>query len=266
MSFNSNSNRPAGRAGGGLGAVVAAACLVLLPTVAPAQSGPAPSDGAVAASDVRTGAIANDAAASNGAVTEWIRELSDSAGAGGKLTRRRPDKKAGSAGLPRRSNQGSSAGLKYWWPTGIVLALIAVAVVFLKRWFPQARGAAGGPIKILARHHLSNKQSLCLIRLGDGIFLVGITPDRIHGIAQISDPEQVSSIIASTERGRQGSFTAAFERFAPGEAAVDAPGLEAEPPLMLPPGRLAAARSGVREVMGRVRAMSGSLGASAEPT
>jgi len=61
------------------------------------------------------------------------------------------------------------------WPMLIVLFVISLCVYAFKRWMPRSSRPGGGDaVKILARHYLSSKQSLCLVRTGRRVVLVGI--------------------------------------------------------------------------------------------
>ena len=71
--------------------------------------------------------------------------------------------------------------------------MIGAADYAARRWMPRIGPRVGGSsIKVLARHHLSSKQSLCLVRLGRGLVLLGVTPNHIQNVAQIQDPEEVA--------------------------------------------------------------------------
>ncbi len=156
-----------------------------------------------------------------------------------------------------------------WWPAAVVLMVIGLAAVVARRWFPQVRrNAGGGALKVLARQHLSGKHNLCLIRLGRGLVLVGVTPDRIQTISEIRDPEEAALIVAAIERSRSESFTSAFNRFLAGskqeEREVDSRKLLERSRLSLTgPANLTG--ESIRKLAKRVQAMTGSLVASAEP-
>jgi flagellar biogenesis protein FliO len=159
------------------------------------------------------------------------------------------------------STKGSGAqpvsigrSIRSLWPAAAVLALIGAAALAARRWLPQARGMGrSSAIKVLARHALSNKQCLYLVRLGRGVVLIGATPDRLQPIAQIVDPDEASAIITAIERGRSGSFTASLEHFAARDAA------EFDPSANQPAGprrRLESAGPNVRGLVQRVQQVS----------
>lgn len=100
------------------------------------------------------------------------------------------------------------------WPLAVVLGTIGVLAYGVRRWMSGPKGLGGdGPIKVLARCFLSNRQSLCLVRVGRRIVLVGVTPERIAAVSEITDPEEVAHFVAAAGRGGTGSFTAAMAGF-----------------------------------------------------
>ncbi len=106
------------------------------------------------------------------------------------------------------------------WPMLVVLVVITGCVYAFKRWMPQAgRPGGGDAVKVLARHYLSGKQSLCLVRTGRRVLLVGITPDRINTLSEITDADEVAALVGSAERGRAGSFTKMFGKLTDREIA-----------------------------------------------
>ncbi len=109
------------------------------------------------------------------------------------------------------------------WPMLIVLFVISLCVYAFKRWMPRSSRPGGGDaVKILARHYLSSKQSLCLVRTGRRVVLVGITPDRISTLSEMTDVEEVASLVGSVERGSSGSFTKMFDKLTDGDLSDEA--------------------------------------------
>ncbi|MFQ5425072.1 MAG: FliO/MopB family protein [Phycisphaerae bacterium] len=226
----------------------------------------------VAAADADRGAsraASRNAADAGDAVSSWISGMSSQPEAAERTLHR------GRTGKIKRSRnevtppKGSARrSVQFWWPTFAILGFIIVAALVARRFFPQIRHrTGGGAIKVLARHPLSNKQSLCLIRLGRGLVLVGVTSDRIQTLARIEDPEEAASVIGMIERGRSDSFTSALNRLAErqdgGPAAQENRAAWSARPSR---DRLAQTRESVQTLVARVRGMAGSLGASAEPT
>ncbi len=209
-----------------------------------------------------------DSGDSGDAVSSWISGVSSQPEDVERTLRR------GRTGKVERSrndvtpHKGSARRVvQFWWPTLAILGFIIVAALAARRFFPQIRRrTGGGAIKVLARHPLSNKQSLCLIRLGRGLVLVGVTSDRIQTLARIEDPEEAASVIGMIEGGRSDSFTAALNRLADRDGGPVAQENRAAWSVRSSRDRLAQTQESVQTLVARVRGMAGSLGASAEPT
>lgn len=120
------------------------------------------------------------------------------------------------------------------WALGLVLGLIMLMAMGLKRWGGRLRMAVGGGdenLEMISRLALSTKQSVCVIRLGRQLVVVGVTPDNISALTTIDDPEMVAEL--STRRTRDAS--ASFDKLFAGEAATYEPYVEEdEPPAEIP--------------------------------
>lgn len=208
------------------------------------------------------------------AVSDWLDQTVKSPAAGGTalVRRHQADSAAGAESTEAESNsilpvsKPSSGWLNVLWPLLFVLALITGAAVAFRRWLWRVnRFGAGGALDVLARHSLSPKQSLCLLRLGRRVLLVGVTPERITPVADIMDPDEVAAIVAAVERGKPKSFTTMFTRLAEREwGKEDAPVAETDMPVA--PGQLTAAGANVRDLLSRVRGLAAAAKPSAEPT
>ena len=93
----------------------------------------------------------------------------------------------------------------------IVLAVIAGAALLLKRIVPGARMAGrDGPIEVLTSTSLSPKQSLSLVRCGQRVVLIGVTPEHISALTEVTDPTEVGLLLSKTRAGaaemRSGQF------------------------------------------------------------
>lgn len=180
----------------------------------------------------------------------------------GRFRLKRPD--TGTHGRTMLPSGGTSA-LSLFWPLAIVLAVIVVLVIVLRKYLPGVSRLNGnGAINVLASHHLSNKQSLRLIRIGRRIVLVGVTPDRITSVAEITDVEEVAEVVATVEKNRPESFTSTLARLYAGRPGDETQDEEIESDVRVPSERLVAAGSNVRNLVDRIRGLSGEA-ASAEP-
>ena len=202
------------------------------------------------------------------AITTWFEEtVKPASSVDSPLLRRdRGGQAAPTTAGPATTGSTAGGGIRLLWPLLIVLLVITMLAVALRRWvWRGSRFGAGGVLEILTRHHLSPKQSLCLVKLGRRVLLVGITPDSITAVASIDNPEEVAAIIASLERAKPKSFTAMFARATERDWGKDSGGLSAED-VPLAGGQLAATGVNVRDLIQRVRSLSTGKAASAEPT
>jgi len=165
------------------------------------------------------------------------------------------------AGGPPPAVRGPGA-VAMWWPMALVLAMIGGGVLLLRRWLPQSAPFRAGPIRVLARHYLSNKQSLCLVKLGDRLLLLGVTAEQIQTVAEISDPVETAAMVAAVQRSRPDSFTSTLSRFVaePNDARDTNTGDE-----IGARGPLDEARSHLHDLVGRLRGLT-TARSSAEPT
>lgn len=169
-----------------------------------------------------------------------------------------------SAASARPASPGSNAGgartLGLAWPLIAVLGVITLLALAARRWLPRTNlSAAHGPVQVLGRHYLSSKQSLCLVRVGGRVLLLGVTPEHIESLSVVEDAAEASAILATAERGRPGSFSSALSRLAP--APSEARWDDEQAPVA---ARLTEAGGSVRSLLERVRAIS-QKEASAEP-
>lgn len=87
-----------------------------------------------------------------------------------------------------------------WYRNGllslvVVLAVIAAVVYLVRRLVPSVRMLNGGAIEILGRNHLTPKQSLALVRVGQRVLLVGISAERLSTLCEIKRPEEVAELL-----------------------------------------------------------------------
>lgn len=109
------------------------------------------------------------------------------------------------------------------WPLAAVLGTITLVAWALRKWSAGAgRLGSTGAITVLARHYLSSKQSLCLVRLGSRVVLLGVTPDSISAVAGF-DRDETAALLAGLERARPGSFFNALAGIAPAPASNSVP-------------------------------------------
>ena len=212
--------------------------------------------------------------ATNDAVAAWLTETtSQTRGRRDILRRRGAIPSTASADTTAAAGTTGMGVLRLVSPLLAVLAIITVLAVAFRKWlFRSNRLGGGGVINVLTRHHLSPKQSLCLVQLGRRVLLVGVTPDRINAVAEIHDPEEASMILSAVARKRPGSFSSVLSRFGERDPGEETAGGAIEGDATLARERLAATGANVRDLIRRIRTLAvPSMGASgsatsAEPT
>ena len=147
-----------------------------------------------------------------------------------------------------------------WYRTGIgalavVLALVAGAYWVVRRWMPSARTVDAGVMKLVGRTGLTPKQSLALVQVGRRYVVVGMSPDRLDSLCEISDPEEVAEMglrIGSQRTGSADEFNALLA----GEAS-DYP--DASPPVSDLRGRECSHRAGtpgaLKDLLSKLRTL-----------
>lgn len=149
------------------------------------------------------------------------------------------------------------------WPLGVILGIIGLIAWAVRRWMPKSTGLGGGGlITVLARHYLSPKQSLCLIRLGRRVLLIGVTPETIRAVAEIDREDEAAALIAAAERGKPGSFSSVFARLSERDLEPQSAG----PETPVPDRDLASVGSEVRGLVQKARGLGSRSEASVEPT
>ena len=167
-----------------------------------------------------------------------------------EIIQRKPAKNAAS-NRPTAPASSSGGWVRMLQPVVIVFGVMAVLTWAGRKWLPQAKAAstAQSVIRVLARQHLSSKQSLCLVKLGPKVVLLGVTPEHIGSVLEIRDPDEAASLVAAVESSRGRSFTKAMAAF---NAATERD--DADEPLSPTPVK-GDANEQIRDMVRRVRAM-----------
>ncbi|HWL95146.1 MAG TPA: flagellar biosynthetic protein FliO [Phycisphaerae bacterium] len=174
--------------------------------------------------------------------------------------------------MKRRTAGTSPASFSdMFWPLCAVLLVVGGLTYAAKRWMPRTlRSSGGDALKVVARQSISTKQSVCLVRVGRRLVLIGVTPERITSLSEICDAQEASSLLAQLESGRSGSFSTLFNNMAQ-TSATEADSLEDEGngaaanDSVIGARALSTTQTEVRGLLDRVRKMSKSVGGPAEP-
>jgi len=173
--------------------------------------------------------------------------------------------------LHRRSTGGTSplgAGKAEQGGRPLARTLVALAgvvgLIILLAW--GYRAAAGGRlslltklrrpglIEVVSKTSLSARQSLCLVRIGPRLVLIGQSPDHLRALDVIDDADLAAKLLGMAARERAGSSQAEFrdclEREGKGYQIEDPELDERISPEAL---RIAGVRRGLRDTIQRIR-------------
>ena len=127
--------------------------------------------------------------------------------------------------LTPRRDQTNSTGLdtrpldfspSFWRPFLSLLAVLALIVLcawLFRRFFPGSQhGRTNSAIEIIARSAISPKQSVCLIRLGRRLLLVGLSPNHMANLSVVNDPEEIALIMGEMEKQMPNSISKTFDK------------------------------------------------------
>src|SRR5687767_12035066 len=94
---------------------------------------------------------------------------------------------------------------------GAVVGLIFLLYWLAKRLFPTVAAARSSQaVRVLSRSVLSPKQQVLLLQVGRRVIVVGDTGAQMNPLAEITDPDEVASLVGQVEAEKRPSVTAAF--------------------------------------------------------
>lgn len=105
-----------------------------------------------------------------------------------------------------------------WLRTLGSLAGVVAMILFLAWGAKSMRNVGGsnsrprkaGLIEVISRTSISQKQSLCLVRIGSRMVLVGVTPERLQALDVITDPDLVTGLAGEAARTQRVTEDRAF--------------------------------------------------------
>ncbi|MCP4378043.1 MAG: hypothetical protein GY794_17950 [bacterium] len=83
----------------------------------------------------------------------------------------------------------------------LVVVLIFVARIMLKRFGPVSGPQRRQVLDVLARSPVSSRHQLLLVKVGKRVLLVGQGPASLTTLSEVSDPEEVDSLIQAVTSG-----------------------------------------------------------------
>jgi flagellar biogenesis protein FliO len=113
--------------------------------------------------------------------------------------------------LEDRAEPGPSVG-------GFVVGSFAVvgflggAFLLLRRFGKNSRLLGGGPIKLLARKALGQKQEIFLVEVGAKVFMIGSTRDHLSTLGEFASPDEVAVLRADLPDRKDDSMRMEFNQ------------------------------------------------------
>ncbi len=127
---------------------------------------------------------------------------------------RRPD---GSGESLETSASSGGFGLSGWITVGSSLAAV-LGLFFVFAWFMR-RSGGGVPsalpreaVEVLGRSPLGGNRQMQVIRFGNKVVLVAVSPEHVETLAEINDPVEVEHLIGLCKRALPGSASLAFQK------------------------------------------------------
>jgi flagellar biogenesis protein FliO len=121
-------------------------------------------------------------------------------------------------GKAEPSDSGKSSGafpsmISVAGSTGFVLGIFLLLVWFVRRKTPQALiRLPGEAFEVLGRAPLSGRQQVHLLRCGNKLLLVSVTPSGAETLTEIVDPPEVDRLSGLCRQSQPGSSSAAFKQ------------------------------------------------------
>ena len=102
---------------------------------------------------------------------------------------------------------GLSSAFPLFFYIGVVCAFFTGVLYLAKRYLPGHRQLFSHPaMEILGRTHLDHKRHVSLLRVGKRILVIGVSPDEIGTLAEITDEAEITGILEEarpkTESGK----------------------------------------------------------------
>jgi flagellar biogenesis protein FliO len=94
---------------------------------------------------------------------------------------------------------------------GIVIVVIIAARVVMRKMFPAATvGRSSQVIRVLSRSVLAPKQQFLLLQVGKRLIVVGDSGASMNALAEITDPQEVASLVGQLASESASSSSSAF--------------------------------------------------------
>jgi len=130
------------------------------------------------------------------------------------------------SGQRSTAKPASEAAAQSWPRTLGALAVVVGLIVLLTWGYRVATGAATAPlrggrrpgmIEVVSRTVLSPRQSICLVRVGPRLVLVGVTPERLTSLDVVADSEASARVLGGSTAREEGAEAEGFEALLAGQ-------------------------------------------------
>lgn len=93
----------------------------------------------------------------------------------------------------------------------VVLGLFAIIVWLARRVGPKGTATLPGEaVETLGRAPLSGRQEMHLVRVGNKLLLLSVTPTSAETLTEITDPAEIDRLAGICRQNQPGSITASF--------------------------------------------------------
>lgn len=124
----------------------------------------------------------------------------------------------GTSGFPGLTTQGRSNSVTFLWlQTAVVLGILLGAMWLVLRWL-RKRGIGGSfggersAIQVLTRGYLTGKHQVVLVRFGGRVLLLGVGPQGVNVLSEMTNPEEAAQVLAQLQGARVGSASQDFQQ------------------------------------------------------
>ncbi len=110
----------------------------------------------------------------------------------------------------------SSGGWVVWLQTLGILGVVLAVMGFVLQWLRKAGvgrsfGGSTAAVQILSRGYLTNKHQMVLVRFGGRILLVGLGPQNVELLSELTDPQEAAQVLTRIEGAKAGSASREFQ-------------------------------------------------------
>jgi flagellar biogenesis protein FliO len=114
---------------------------------------------------------------------------------------------------PAKTPGGIDAVAKVGGSLAVVLAIFFLIVWLLRRAAPQGFGALPAEaFEVLGRAALANRQQAQLLRCGNKLLLVCVTPTGAQTLTEITDPAEVDQLVGLCRQSHRNGAATAFRQ------------------------------------------------------